>query len=355
MQDSLAVMRVLDQGILSHAFAQADSDFRRGRLERVVNSVLKSSSVEKIQSRLDRPMVTSLEKNLIQAGIDLAIIASPSLMGTDFQTIPYWATHWDLGHFDMPELPELREGRAGSLRHRAYAWSTSHAARIIVESNRSISQLGVVYGVEHYRCLLIKPLVLDSTHCSDREYRFVGDHFALYPAQFWPHKNHIVLLEAMQLALERGVVPRHLVLTGSDKGNLSFVKARVHQLGLESYVHFLGLVEQSTLEALYRRAAVVLMPSLAGPTNLPPLEALNAGTPVATTHANDAREVSSSGVYQVEPFDISGWARFFDPSLNLETVSRADVHATMRKRRATNIGVLRSAFDEFAKRRDLWS
>ena len=48
--------------------------------------------------------------------------------------------------------------------------------------------------------------------------------YLFYPAQFWPHKNHITLLAALALLRERGITER-LVLCGSDRSGRDKIDA----------------------------------------------------------------------------------------------------------------------------------
>lgn len=105
-----------------------------------------------------------------------------------------------------------------------------------------------------------------------------GVRYFIYPAKMWPHKNHIFLLRAFRLLVNRE--PRvKLVLTGDDGGAQGdLVKEETRRLGLESNVLRLGFVELEIVEALIANSEALLMPTYLGPTNIPPLQALMLGT-----------------------------------------------------------------------------
>jgi glycosyltransferase involved in cell wall biosynthesis len=107
--------------------------------------------------------------------------------------------------------------------------------------------------------------------------------FLFYPAQFWPHKNHLRLIEAF-----RGVVDEmpdmSLVLTGKrHRGDYDAVKLAIERFGLSERVHLLDYVEQDDLRAIYRLAAALVMPSLFESVSIPIYEAFQAGTPVVAS------------------------------------------------------------------------
>jgi glycosyltransferase involved in cell wall biosynthesis len=109
----------------------------------------------------------------------------------------------------------------------------------------------------------------------------------LYPAQFWPHKRHVLLLKAFKIVCEQNR-EISLVLTGGDKGNLNHVMNVVSELGLDDRVVFTGFVESSMLVNLMKTAHCVVFPSQLGPSNMPPIEAALLGTPsiVSSVHAD---------------------------------------------------------------------
>jgi glycosyltransferase involved in cell wall biosynthesis len=127
-----------------------------------------------------------------------------------------------------------------------------------------------------------------------------GD-FIFYPAQFWPHKNHVNLLLALKLLNDDSSVPLELVLSGSDKGNLHYVQQTVDRLGLSQLVHFVGFVSREDLANLYRQAIALIYPSFFGPDNLPPLEAFAIGCPVAAARVAGADEQLGSAAILFDP------------------------------------------------------
>jgi len=101
--------------------------------------------------------------------------------------------------------------------------------------------------------------------------------FFLYPAQFWPHKRHVLLLEAFRIVCNQNSDCK-LIFTGGDKGNLNHVMDVAKSLDIASRVEFRGFVTASELAGLMKDAHCVVFPSQLGPSNLPPLEAAMLGT-----------------------------------------------------------------------------
>jgi len=139
---------------------------------------------------------------------------------------------------------------------------------------------------------------------------FIKNPFLLYPAQFWPHKNHVVIVHALKLLREKHGLAFDVVLTGADKGNMHHIKELVIELNLQEVVHFLGFVDQKTLVALYQQAFALIFASFFGPDNIPPLEAFGLGCPVIAARVSGAE-------YQLEEA-----ALLFDPKSEHELAEK---------------------------------
>jgi glycosyltransferase involved in cell wall biosynthesis len=71
----------------------------------------------------------------------------------------------------------------------------------------------------------------------------------------------------------------------SDKGYLRQVQDKIHQLGMAKSVHHLGYISNSEMVAAYKRCTAVVFASIAGPTNIPPIEAIYLEVPLVCSNA----------------------------------------------------------------------
>ena len=126
--------------------------------------------------------------------------------------------------------------------------------------------------------------------------------YIFYPAQFWAHKNHLRVLQALNI-LRSAKYNRKLrvVFTGSDQGNLSYVKTMVSQLALEDWVTIKGFVPREELIRLYRHAKAMVYVSYLGPNNLPPLEAMVLGCPVIVSDLAGHRQQLGDAAWYADP------------------------------------------------------
>lgn len=124
--------------------------------------------------------------------------------------------------------------------------------------------------------------------------------YLFYPAQFFPHKNHLRLIESLRQLKEKHQEKVNLVLSGNPKTNpenYQKIKDLIAKHKLEDQVFFLGYVEDKEMVALYKKAVAIVFPTFAGPTNIPPLEGMLLGTPVLISDLFDMpKQVGDAGI-----------------------------------------------------------
>lgn len=128
------------------------------------------------------------------------------------------------------------------------------------------------------------------------------DPYFLYPANFWPHKNHRMLLTAFgMLCAARPKDSVRLVLTGADTGLRQELGRAVAHLGLEGRVVFAGYVADEELSALLTGAAALVFPSLFEGFGMPLVEAMAVGTPIVCANVTSLPEVGGEAALYFDP------------------------------------------------------
>ena len=98
--------------------------------------------------------------------------------------------------------------------------------------------------------------------------------FIFYPAQFWEHKNHQLILDTIKHLKKNKINNISFIFSGTDRGNFSKIKTIVEKEELSSYVNFLGNISELELIAIYKHCDYVIMPTYIGRCSLPLLESL---------------------------------------------------------------------------------
>jgi alpha-1,3-rhamnosyl/mannosyltransferase len=172
--------------------------------------------------------------------------------------------------------------------------------------------------------------------------------FFLYPASTFPHKNHLVLVQALARVLETHPEVT-LVLTGA-RGSEQWGTARstegrlaeeIRTLGIEERVRPLGYVSARDLDALYREAVALTFPSRFEGFGAPILEAWSRGCPVIAADATALPEIVGDAGYLISPDNPEDWANAMwdlleDSDLRL-------IYARAGAERALKFGWARSA------------
>jgi glycosyltransferase involved in cell wall biosynthesis len=103
--------------------------------------------------------------------------------------------------------------------------------------------------------------------------------FLFYPAQLWPHKNHLTVLKALRQIEEREGTRIPLVMTGAEFSAAPAIAKFISDEAME-YALYLGKVPFEDLVGLYQKAEFVIAAGLYESSCLPVLEAAAAGTPI---------------------------------------------------------------------------
>jgi glycosyltransferase involved in cell wall biosynthesis len=131
-----------------------------------------------------------------------------------------------------------------------------------------------------------------------------SEEFVVYPAVFWPHKNHVTVLDAIRCLSDAGV-ELHVVFPGGDAegqaGTKEYVKRLAAGMGLSAKVHFPGFIPDSELRWAYENALALVYASLFGPDNLPPLEACLLGCPAIVAAIDGASDQLCDAAIFFEP------------------------------------------------------
>jgi glycosyltransferase involved in cell wall biosynthesis len=236
------------------------------------------------------------ERVYLREGIEFLLRLAP--YGDVTKDIPYGVTLWDLQHRLNPWFPEVSSVGQWEAREAAASDLLRRAGIIYVGTQEGRRQIEYYYQIPSERIeVLPSPapefaLAAAETHPDPGMVQKLGieNEYLFYPAQFWPHKNHILVLEACRLIRSQTDWDLAVVFSGSDKGNLRYVRDYAQRLGLGQRVMFPGFVDEQQLIQLYKNAVCLVYPTFCGPEGLPPMEAFALGCPVVASAVPGAAE-----------------------------------------------------------------
>src|SRR5262249_24896424 len=142
-----------------------------------------------------------------------------------------------------------------------------------------------------------RPERFNAESVGTREKYGVPQDYFLCSNQFWQHKNHGVVIDALALARAAGR-PIDMVFTGpmSDYRAPNYVPdllSRVRDVGVESNCRFLGLIPKLDQIAIMRSAVAVVQPTLfeGGPGGGAVYDAIAIDCPVIVSDIPVNREI----------------------------------------------------------------
>lgn len=232
--------------------------------------------------------------------------------------IPLISIIYDLQHFDYPFLFSPEEFSA---RNYFYEELRCKANAIICISDYTRKKVIEYLNGIPDRCHTVHVNIHDrlspaDPNIAERHLRGLGIHqypYLFYPANFWPHKNHRMLLTAYSLFLSRNRdLNLDLVFTGTLREMESRLKLDVKKMGLEKKVHFVGFISQDQLCSVWKGCEFLIFPSLYEGFGIPVLEAMALGKQVLCSNTTSLPEVAGNAALYFDPRKPEDIARCLD-------------------------------------------
>lgn len=198
------------------------------------------------------------------------------------------------------DLAFERHPDAYSLSERSYLrlttrWAAARCKLLIAVSESTKSDLSQLYGVEPERIHVVplgigrhKPAAAPLARLAELG---IDGTFVLQVGRIETRKNQIAALDAVERL--GGVT---LVVAGPERDTM--LAARLRE---SPSCRVVGRVDQPTLELLYKKASVVIVPSLYEGFGLPVLEAMSRGKVVVAAMSSSLPEVGGEAVLYFHP------------------------------------------------------
>ena len=254
-------------------------------------------------------------ESLRSARIDLVFQLSPSA-NTFSLGLPFVMPIFDLNHRLQPEFTEVSADGEYEKREYFYRNVCRFATLVLVDSEVGREDVLRFYGdyidEDRIRVVPYYPPIARAAEPDDGDRARVASAYRLprrfffYPAQFWSHKNHALIVKALPMLAGLDGDPVQFVFTGSYADpfrarNFSEIMGLAEKLGVRDRLHHIGSAPEADMPALYSLSAGLVMPTFFGPTNIPPFEAWHYGRPVVTSDIPGIREQIGEAGLLVDP------------------------------------------------------
>lgn len=286
------------------------SYFSKQKMGDLVRTFLRTFHLYTIEIYLTTRNAKKRARILSAEKLDLLFFHGPSELSFLIPTPSVVPIH-DLQHRTSRSFPEVSQFGQWYKREYLYNNIKRKVYRILVDSEIGREDVNAFYHIPKEKIVVLPPLppkYIDTTITREMAQTTLTKHalpekFFFYPAQFWPHKNHLNLLKALHILKETGEAIT-LVLSGSGRGTwgtLDKVRAYIKENQLEKQVFLLGYVSNDEMSALYRRATGFIMPTHFGWTNFPLVEAWQMDCPAIYSSVRGCKEQAGDAALLVDP------------------------------------------------------
>ncbi|HDL00650.1 MAG TPA: glycosyltransferase, partial [candidate division Zixibacteria bacterium] len=235
-------------------------------------------------------------------------------LGANF-SLPLLSWIPDFQHLHFPDFFSEEEN---SRRNRTFARSARHAKRIIVSSKSCYEDLRsfAPWALDKARVLPFVAQIPSEVYnrhpksiCSKYN---IPERYILLPNQFWKHKNHKVVIEALEKSVP--LCPDlTIVCTGNtneerDQSYFGHLLGLISRAGVREQMVLLGLVPRDDLFSLMRQSMAVLQPSLFEGWSTTVEEVKSLGKSIIVSDIPVHREQGALGAHYFDPHDADSLA-----------------------------------------------
>jgi hypothetical protein len=300
----------------------------------------------------------TLERTLLRSGVQVLIGES-----VIWQLGKIASVGW-LQDFQHLRLPCFFSQAELARRDRTFRLTVRLADRLV--GSNSVAQDARRFAPNYEsKIRVVQPLTLIDPSIYEHDPAAVVDKYGLpwrffyVPGQFWLHKNHRRLFEALHVLSREGIRP-HVVLTGSpadyrDPDYFPTLMQYVADCQLSEQVHYLGSVPRGEVFDLIRQSICVVNPSLFEGWGYAVDEAASVGKRILASDIAAHREQSAPACEYVDANSVedlacklrSAWCNAKPgPDLKLEAEARARVPARVEAFGASLYEALAEAIGE---------
>lgn len=216
-------------------------------------------------NKIRRRLISEADQYLRQHQIDVLF----SSLNTPAREIP--RLHW-IPDFQHLHYPEFFTSTELEWRKKTYITVAHEASVVVVSSNAAKQDLQTIAPSTETKTRVLNFVSQppEQIYRGDpqqvRDFYHLPFRFFFLPNQFWQHKNHVLVLDALKLACQ--TEPQvTVVCTGTtfdyrDPLYFDTLLARVSALNLQNNFRLLGRVPEEHLYQLIRQSLAVLQPSL---------------------------------------------------------------------------------------------
>lgn len=329
------------------------NNVNQGKLFILLNLILRSTTAVDFQ----------LHQALFNTGVDATFNLPMAYRRYLFYGKRIATLSWipDFQHVRYPDFFTAEDIMA---RDRSYKHSISSATLVILSSNDAYRDYSAFVPEFSHKARIMNfvAYVPDDIYSEDlkgivNKYN-IPEKFIYLPNQFWKHKNHGVVIEALKVLKEKGITP-DIVCTGNqnDYRNPSYfneLSEKMQKYSIRNQVYLLGMIPHDDVYRLIRHSICLINPSLFEGWSTSVEEAKSIGKSIILSDIPVHREQNPPEAYYFNPHDPSDlagkvekiWAeKSPGPDHGMEGKARNELPVRMKRYADTFSSIVNEAID----------
>ncbi len=239
---------------------------------RFLSIILNSTLIYKISVKLEY----SESFDLINTGYDLLYCPLTNLRPLDLKIKTITSIH-DIQHYNLPQNFSFFEKRYRNLLHTT---TINYSSKIQVSSKFIYNNITKYFSKKISKKLFVISEGVSQNFVNKK--KKLGN-YLFFPAQLWPHKNHLTILRAIKILNDKYKKKIKIILVG-QKYNKSLPILNFINHNKELDIEYLGKVSLKKLQKLYINCKIVICPALYESSSLTLLEAIKMSKPVIASN-----------------------------------------------------------------------
>lgn len=273
------------------------------------NAPPRNSWKNKIARRIDPFMLRQIKRfflpNRFLSSLNVDLLFCPLTTPSYYEKgIPMVCTLYDLQYKTHPEFFTATERLN---RERSFHNACRFATKLVTISDYTKNSVLTYYKEKEAQVSTIYIRMAQRLHQASNanileQYALKPKRYLIYPANYWKHKNHEMLLTAFAIAVNKKLDDDiKLVCTGALVDRQHFLKQAADLMHLNDRVLFLGYLSNEDLDTLISQARAMIYPSLYEGFGLPILEAMANGVSVACSNTTALPEIAGEAAILFNP------------------------------------------------------
>ena len=300
--------------------------YKNSLFSKILNKLYSNKFLKKLFNKFN--ITHSFTKFLKKNNFEIIIFLSPHQLSLYCSDVNFVINIWDIDHKKNSPYPEYNINNTFEKRENFMNYVLSKSFKIIVGHEQIKNDLINLYKCNSEKILVQSfisylPFLIND---EKKQYDIKTLNYQIpfhkkilfYPASFWPHKNHIYIVDTAIILKKKSINNFHFLFCGSDKGNFNFIKNEIIKKKLGEFFTMIQFASNEEVIYFYQNAFGVVMPTTGGPTNLPLYESFFFKKPIFYTKGLLNDENLKKAIIEI---DIKDPGDFANKLLNINNIN----------------------------------